>query len=420
MGMARGYLLFCLFCFTVGGAVGQTLFNPNVLPLGETEALMGNTGIGGMNSPAAVYYNPGALAMLDGHSFSLSASAYTRYTFGATPIAQLNGSNVDFEARGFRSLPTSIVMVRRFGDWRVGAFVLFTSDFAYEGQTFWKISTPAGELDVSTKINYKETLARFGAAAARPLGNGWMLGVSVSAMNFSYLESEDFNSFFASGSDFFFYENQRVKISATGLLFTAGVLKQGEKWNFGVRVNAPSIDVLESGNFYSLSYQSIPGSPGPELAESRYEDLSGQYKSPFEIGVGTVFHPNSTWCFAADITFRTGLDFARFEGLPESELIRTKSNYRLNGGVRFRPGERFGYYLGATYTPSTLEETDLEAGLQYKGVYGGVKLFTEHLETSVGIFYVDGRGESALENADVMSRQEYEFLGLFIGSNYRF
>lgn len=401
-------------------AVGQTLFNPNVLPLGETEALMGNTGIGGVNSPAAVYYNPGALAMLEGHRISLSASAYTRYTFSAKPLVDFLGSEIDFEASGFRSLPSSIVMVRRLGEWRVGGFVLFTSDFVYEGQEFWEVPEGPFTLQFRSKINYKETLAQFGASAARPFGNGWMIGISVSAQNFSLLSSLDSDSFIAGRSDFFFYQNQRTEISSTGLLISAGILKEWERWNLGMRLTAPSIDVLESGEDYSLTYQSTESEITPELSESRLTDLKGQYKSPFEVGLGTVYHPNNQWMFALDITFRSGADYAQFQDLEGSDFIRTRGNYRVNGGFQFRPTERFGYHFGGTYTPSTLEETVNEAGLEYLGAYGGVKLFTEHLETSVGLFYTVGTGEAELENSVLNSAQRYEFLGLFLGSNYRF
>jgi hypothetical protein len=68
--------------------------------------------------------------------------------------------------------------------------------------------------------------------------------------------------------------------------------------------------------------------------------------------------------------------------------------------------------LGGTYTPSTLEEKSEETGLQYLGAYGGVKLFTEHLETSVGFFYTLGTGESEIENTALTSSQRYQFIDL--------
>ncbi|MGB3464603.1 MAG: hypothetical protein WBA74_05010 [Cyclobacteriaceae bacterium] len=393
---------------------GQILFNPNILPLGETEALMGNTGIGGVGSPAAVFYNPGALAMLEGSSFSLSASAYTRYRFSAKPEAVVFDTELDLEAQGFRSLPTSIVMVRKVGDWRIGAYALYVSDFSYEGQEIWEVPFEGAIYQFTTKINYRETLAQFGLSAARPFGEGWMAGISLAAQNFSLLNSQDGNSFVNLENTPFFYESIRQKVSSTGLLLTAGLLKTWDKWNLGVRISAPSIDVLESGEDFDLVYNS-----GPIVQLSR-TDLKGQYKSPWELGLGVVYHPNNHWKAAVDLTARTGVDYALFQDVEGTEIIRTKANYRINGGVQFRPGERFGYHLGANFTPSTLDESAEEVALEFIGFYGGIKLFTEHLETSVGFFINEGRGEEPLPNSSNLSKQSYEFLGLFIGSNYRF
>jgi hypothetical protein len=114
------------------------------------------------------------------------------------------------------------------------------------------------------------------------------------------------------------------------LVLSVGALKTWEKWNLGVRLTAPSIDVLESGSVYELNYQSVGLEP-PELNEIRESDLNGQFKSPFEMGIGAVYHPNETWSFVGDLTFRTGLDYILFEDFENSDQRLTKGNYRLNG-----------------------------------------------------------------------------------------
>jgi hypothetical protein len=95
-------------------------------------------------------------------------------------------------------------MVRSFGEWRIGGSILFTSDFVYEGLEFWEVPTDFGRLDFRSKINYRETLAQFGLTAARPFGTGWSLGITLSAQNFNYLNSMDFDTFIQGQSDLFF------------------------------------------------------------------------------------------------------------------------------------------------------------------------------------------------------------------------
>jgi len=95
---------------------------------------MGNTGTGGLNSTGAVYYNPAALTMLEGNSFSLSASAYMRYKFSADPFAEINGEKLLYEAEDYQSIPSSVVMARKKGDWNIALSLMIPLDFLYEGQ----------------------------------------------------------------------------------------------------------------------------------------------------------------------------------------------------------------------------------------------------------------------------------------------
>ena len=69
-------LYYCtiLLLFWACGLYGQTAFNPNLLPLGEEEALLANTGTARSGSTGAVFYNPAGLSTVEGTSFSLSGS----------------------------------------------------------------------------------------------------------------------------------------------------------------------------------------------------------------------------------------------------------------------------------------------------------------------------------------------------------
>ena len=51
--------------FTSLSVQAQNVNNLNLLPLGDKESLMGNTGTGGVHSTGAVFYNPAALTQLE-------------------------------------------------------------------------------------------------------------------------------------------------------------------------------------------------------------------------------------------------------------------------------------------------------------------------------------------------------------------
>ncbi len=153
--MSRPIPIVFLSLLLAGFACGQSAYNPNILPLGHKEALMANTGTGGIGSTGAVYYNPGALASLEEDYFSLSGAAYLRYTFEADPIAVINGRELTFEGDAFRSIPTSVIRVNRLGDWRLAFSALIPMQFNYEGIQEWEVPVFDDVLAITSVQNYQ-------------------------------------------------------------------------------------------------------------------------------------------------------------------------------------------------------------------------------------------------------------------------
>jgi hypothetical protein len=318
---------------------------------------------------------------------------------------------------GFRSLPTSVVMVRKIDDWRLAFSILIPSDFAYEGQKFWEIPlSPGGELNLTNALNFRETLSQYGVSAAKPIGKGYSLGLSVYAQQYTYLSSIAGNGITDGLIQVVVNDLIRTEVSSFALQVMAGALKEWDHWNIGLRINLPGIHLFGSGSYYQNLYSSADNS----LSEVREDELEGQFLSPFEVAIGTVYHPGERWRFALDLTFRGVTEFSQFTDYEGGGSVDYSGNLRTNTGFEYLGNGRLGYYLGGNYTPQPQGTPEGEAYLSFLGGYGGLKLFTEHLETSVGIFYTRGYGESPLTVGEGVSQQFYEYFGLFLGSNYRF
>jgi hypothetical protein len=397
----------------------QSIFNPNIIPLGDKESLMGNTGTGGIKSTGAVYYNPAALTMLEGNSFSLSASAYMRYKATADPIAVLGDEELVFEAQDYQSIPTSVIMVRKKGDWVLALSILIPLDFVYDGQDSWNISIDNFTTRFQAIQNYRENVFLAGLSGSRDLGNGFSVGATVYGSSYNLNSFVDINATIQTLPDLLSVNTTRTRVSPVDLLLIAGIQKRFEKWNLGLTITTPNIPVIKNGSHYEYSFNNLTNPTTSSLVDER--DLKGQFKYPFEFRFGAVYNPSSQTQIAVDLSYRTERDFYAFEDYQEEDFFRdTKGQYRASAGIEQGLSEKFSLYLGGSYTPSSLESAEFDAGEDFVGGYTGIKLFTEHLETSAGFFYSWGRGERFIEDLGTTSTQTYEYFGFILGSNYKF
>jgi hypothetical protein len=417
--MIRVFFIIGLILSFCGSIKSQSIFNPNIIPLGDKESLMGNTGTGGIKSTGAVYYNPAALTMLDGNSFSLSASAYMRYRVTADPIAVFGDEELVFEAEDYQSIPTSVIMVRKKGDWVLALSILIPLDFVYEGQNSWNVDIGGFSSRFQSIQNYRENIFMAGLSVSHDLGNGFSLGTTLYGNSYILNSFTDLNATIVGQPELLSTNTTRTRVAPIDLILIAGIQKRLDNWNFGLTVTSPNLSVIKNGSHYEYSYSSFTDPVSSTLVDE--SDLKGQFKYPLEFRMGAVYSLADRTHIALDISYRTERDFYAFQDFEQEDFYRdTKGQYRISAGLEQLLSEKFSLYMGASYTPSSLESAEFEVGEDFIGGYTGLKLFTEHLETSVGFFYNRGTGERFIEALGTNSEQSYEYLGFILGSNYKF
>ena len=399
---------------------GQSAYNPNILPLGDKESLMANTGTGGLSSTGAVYYNPGALTMVEGNSFSLSGSAYLRFRFEGKPIANIAGTDLDYKGNGFRTVPTSVIGVRRRGSWHLAFSLLVPMEFHFEGQQTWNIPLAGPTLKLKLLQNYQEKIFLAGLTAARNLGKGWSAGITLYGQNYTYLSTVDLRGAIVDNPDVIVQATHRERLAPTDLLIIGGLQRRSDKWNLGLRIAAPSIRLFGTGDYYDYVYSNLGGPGDTESSELDVVKDNVKFNTPLDVRVGAVHHPGHKWQLALDAAYRFPLKYSVFEDERVDRQENTKGNFRINGGFEYRLKEKLALYGGASYTPTTLQETDEIFGQDFWAIFAGSKLFTEHIETGIGIFYTLGEGEGNLAVGEGKATQLYEYFGITLGTNYRF
>jgi len=404
-------------CLAWTGAA-QSVYNPNLLPLGDRESLMANTGTGGLKSTGAVFYNPGALATLEGDRLSLSGSAYMRFRFEAAPIVRFGESELDYRGAGLRSIPTSVIAVRRLGDWTFGLGILVPMTFAFEGERNWTLPFDGANLDLKLLQNYQESISLYGLTTARALGKGWFAGLSLYAQLYRYLSTIDLRGSLREDPTRVIQQTFRERRRSVNVLFMAGVLKQWEKVSLGLRITAPSLVVFGDGDYYEYFFNQFANP-----TETQRMDFSGtraRFISPLDLRLGGVIRPGNRWEIAMDLSYAFPVSYRVFPDIAIESEENTRGNFRLSGGCEFHLRKTLSLLGGASYTPSTLLETEEEFGQNFWSIHLAGKYNAEQIQTGAGLFFIRGQGEGPLPSGGGRSSQLYENVGFVLSTNYRF
>jgi len=236
---------------------------------------------------------------------------------------------------------------------------------------------------------------------------------------YAYTEITDVSATFDFDPTLLSVTTGRTRVHPFDIYFIAGILKEMDKWNIGLSITTPNINVWKAGSYYNYSFSNLEEEISTSLVDE--QELEGQFKYPLEVRLGTVYKANEKTNIALDITYRSENDFDIYGDFrPEEFGVDTRGQFRVNAGMELGINDKLSYYLGGSYNPSTLEESDFEASQLFIGGYSGLKLFTKYLETSIGFFYNRGSGDAPLDVGEGISNQSYEITGLMLGSNYKF
>lgn len=406
-------VFFFLLLLSASGLLAQSAYNHNVLPMGDGEALMANTGTGGIGSPGAVFYNPGALTMLDGTSFSLSGSAYMQFSIKASPIAKIGNTELDYEANGFQTIPTSVVLVRQKKEWRLAFSVLIPYEFNYEGPTNWTV--PLNNQDINLRLiqNYREKIFFAGLTAARKLGNGWSFGMTMNLQTYDLLSFTDLSTTIVGNQSVLIRSTNRQDIKVNNLYVIAGIHRTFEKWNMGLKVDLPTVKITGTGQYYDYNFSNVNGSgEGVEINE---EDIGANYEMPLSVRFGATFKPNSKWTMVADIGHAFDNRYNNYDVSNVGQEEKAKGTLRTSLGMQYQLKEKTSLHGGFAHAFAKINDSDQD----FWSGFMAVKFLTAHVESSFGLFYTQEQGDEEASDG-LISHQTSTFYGVFLGTNYKF
>jgi hypothetical protein len=368
-----------VFCVTLGSvrAARADSMNPNLVPLGETEAFLGNTGVGRANDSGAVYYNPSGLAELTSGRVSVSGAVYVAIHEHYDSLLNIDNTNIPFDASNFLTIPSAYVATRSLGEW-VGAFSILVPD-SLEFADHVAINTPNTKGNLIYSIGQNEYW--FGLSAARKLGHRWSLGLSVFGIDHSQTSDVAFQEQTATS---FSANLQHESLSVWSLSATLGVtFIATDNLRFGARAQTASLELTGSATTFTTAGEDLKGT-------------SASYRMPFDFSVGTAVTPTNWLTFLADVSLQLA---GSYSDVPASQLdnqVVLKVTPRLNLGVEMWPAPVVPVRLGFLYNPSANGGDPTQQGYQRDNYYGftaGIGLNDTHVRTCVGGFYIFSDGE---------------------------
>jgi long-subunit fatty acid transport protein len=366
--------------------------NRLIIPLGESEAFLGNTGVGRAIDTGAVYYNPSGLVEIQSGKVSVTGAVYMKFQTSAGGFVNLDSTNVPLKASGFNTIPATYVATRRFGDWVGALSVLVPSSLQLVNRAPFDTPNTHDNLLYNT---YSNDLW-FGLSLAHKLTDRLSIGLTLFGIDHSEQYTTGFNvQFPANPTTKLVTSMAQWSLGAFGASATLGLAYVVNDFlRFGVRAQSPFVQITGSADTYEAENVVTNGQ-----VQSSGEDLKGtpvNYRMPFDFSLGTAVTPAPWATILLDVSLQLGATYSSIPGSTFSDDENLKPTPRVNLGAEFKPTPSLPIRVGFYYDPSANGGKAGDPGYEaenYFGITGGIGLNSGPVETGVGAFYLRSSGK---------------------------
>jgi hypothetical protein len=373
-------------------------------PVGQ---LTEGTLVGGVEDLSAVYYNPGALALIEEPRFLFGLTSIELATIKA-PNA--GGPNLDFDSFVFDIVPS--VVAGRIGR-NHGQADHFAFAFLSRHDTDWDLGYSYARVSAASP----DGSAGFGRVRERVVeywvGGTWSHRVSESlAFGVSpfvaYRAQRSRRSLtledLAAGTSRAVFVGNENEYNHGRLLAKLGLAWRPGRWELGATVTTAGVGIWGAGK--ATFNASISGvASRPFLSASIQKGLGVTYHSPWSVAGGatwrgqrTAIHTTVEWFSAVDPYEILSPEPAPVAGSPTTIPLTFqgagKSIVNFGAGVEHHLSDRFTLYGGAARNASSwTPESETLASWDLVDVTGGVSLNRGASRLALGLGYAWGTGD---------------------------
>jgi hypothetical protein len=367
--------------------------NRQVVPLGETEAFMGNAGVGHASDTGAVYYNPAGLADMASGRVSVSSSVYTNISYHYDGLFYLDNTNVGYQASGFNTIPSFYAASYKLGEWTGAISILVPSSIQLENRA--PFATPNTQSNIIQTVRDSDLWV--GLSLAHKIDSQWSLGATLFGIQHQEANSVGLDLQFpvAPTSSGITSMNQ-ISLNVVGLSAVIGTTYVPTDWlHLGLRFQTALIQLYGQANTFAVQHKTSGG-----VISTTGESLFGtpaNYRLPFDFTLGTALIPCDWFLFLADVSLQLGANYSSIPASSIGDQVNLTPTPRINLGMELKPTQwlplRFGFYYNpsANGEDSSIEGYDAE---NFFGVTAGIGIKTSRVETGLGGFYIWSNGQT--------------------------
>ena len=373
-------------------------------PIGQ---LTEGTLVGGVEDLSAVYYNPGALALIDEPRFVFGLTSIELAKIKAPDAA---GQDLDFDSFVFDIVPSIVAGHIGENDGQVNHFAFA---FLSRHDTDWDLGYSNAQVTAASP----DAVAGFGRVRERVveywLGGTWSHrvreGLSFGVSPFvAYRAQRSRRSLtleeLAAGTSRTALVAHDNEYNHVRLFAKAGVAWRPGRWELGATGTTAGFGVYDAGK--AVFNASVAGEASlPFLSASTQKGLDATYHSPWSVAGGatwrgdrTAIHTSVEWFSAVAPYDILTPDPAPVAGSSTTVALEfrgaAKSVVNFGLGLEHRLSDRFTLYGGAARNASTWEpESETLASWDLIDVTAGVSLDRGRSRLALGIGYAWGTGD---------------------------
>lgn len=286
-------LFITLFC---NAALIFSQGNYNDENFGNKSILLSGSVTGSVEDLGLTYYNPARIALIEVPSFTINAKAYQLNSVNVKNIFGNNNKLSDSRFNGVPSLVSGLFKIKKWENHHF-AYSFLTKQNNNISLNFSRDITPNDISDETERLvsdfnnRNRETDEWFGLTWGTKLKDNLSIGASMFFSGYSYSGSSDLIISTLSDTDDVdvFYNYLKFGQSSYGIFTKVGVAWKVDKYELGLNIDLPYLEVVNSGKFRYQKYTTSDTDDDAVFQNYEYNNLSSKRKEPIAISIGAGF-----------------------------------------------------------------------------------------------------------------------------------
>lgn len=342
------YILFLLFFCLVIQTKAQT--NYKYENFGNRSILLNGNVTGSVDDLGATYYNPARLALIEDPVFSINAKIYQ---LSETKIGNyvFDGSNLTSSSfEGLPSMVSGTFKLKKLENHQFAYSIISRNrnniDLNYGTDIieneFQDILPGVEKYFGTTSLDNRFRENWFGVSWAKSITSDFSIGASLFGSYYSYSasNSEQFTSINDEEQVSSYSNKVGFSQKSYGAFLKIGAAWVLEKFELGLNIDLPYLEVYKEGSFYNEEVLSGSQNGNDILTLNRFDDIDAKRKYPLGISLGAgipikknKIHLNASWNSGIDTYDR--LEIPIIESETEEDVYAYKFEEKLNSTFNF-------------------------------------------------------------------------------------